>query len=99
MAGDFEFEHGASFGEWLHEQLREAVVFETEAWALDRVRRVEQRLQAGRPETERLVVEIPWLDEVTAFTAPGRYIYISRRLFERCATDAEVARWPRNGTS
>jgi beta-barrel assembly-enhancing protease len=27
----------------------------------------------------------------TAFTAPGRYIYISRRLYERCATDEQVA--------
>ena len=91
MAGDFKFEKGASFGEWLHEQMHEAVHFETEAWALDRVRHVEERLQEGRPETQRLIVEIPWLEVVTAFTAPGRYIYFSRRLYERCGTDAEVA--------
>ena len=91
MAGDFKFEKGASFGEWLHDQMHEAVHFETEVWALDRVRRVEERLQEGRPETQRLIVEIPWLEVVTAFTAPGRYIYFSRRLYERCATDAEVA--------
>ena len=91
MAGDFEIENGASFGEWLHDQMREAVQFETEAWALERVQRVQARLQAGRPEAERLIVEIPWLDEVTAFTAPGRYIYFSRRLYERCPTDEQVA--------
>ena len=36
-------------------------------------------------------VEIPWMEEPTAFTAPGRYIYFSRRLYELCATDEEVA--------
>ena len=91
MAGDFKFEKGESFGEWLHTQYHEAVSFETESWAIDRINRVEGRLQATRPEAERLIVEIPWLDEVTAFTAPGRYVYFSRRLYERCATDEEVA--------
>ena len=57
MSGDFKFEKETSFGEWLHEQMHEAVQFETETWALDRARRVQERLQAGRPESERLVVE------------------------------------------
>jgi len=91
MAGDFQFEKGASFGEWLHDEMHEAVSFETEAWALDRVRRVDDRLQAGRPEAHRLLVEIPWMEEVTAFTAPGRYIYFSRSLYQLCAMDAQVA--------
>lgn len=91
MAGDFPFEKGASFGEWLHEELHEAVHFETEAWALDRVRRVSDRLQTGRSACHRLVVEIPWMEVVTAFTAPGRYIYFSRSLYQLCGTDAEVA--------
>jgi hypothetical protein len=38
MAGDFQFENGATFGEWLREQMREAIHFETEAWAVDRAR-------------------------------------------------------------
>jgi predicted Zn-dependent protease len=91
MAGDFQFEKSGSFGEWLHQQFREAVHFETEAWAVERARRVAERLQASRPESERLIVEIPWLDVMTAFTAPGRYIFFSRRLYERCATDDQVA--------
>jgi len=91
MPHDFEFEKGTLFGEWLHEQTRQAIHFEDEAWAIDRVRRVENRLQAGREAGHRLVVEIPWLDEVTAFTAPGRYVYFGRRLYERCATDETVA--------
>ena len=37
------------------------------------------------------MVEIPWMEEATAFTAPGRYIYFARRLYELCPTDEEVA--------
>ena len=91
MAGDFQIEKRASFGEWLHGQMHEAVHFETEVWAIERIHRVQDRLQAGRPAGEFLVAEIPWLQEVTAFTGPGRYIYFSRRLYERCATDEQVA--------
>lgn len=91
MAGDFPFEKGASFGEWLHDELHKAVLFETEAWALDRARRVEDRLQAGRPDDHRLTVEIPWMEVVTAFTAPGSYIYFTRSLYQLCGTDAQVA--------
>jgi hypothetical protein len=91
MAHDFQFEHEQSFGEWLHREIAEAVWFEDAAWAIDRVRRVEDRLQAGRAQPDRLFVEVPWLQECTAFTAPGRYIYFSRRLYELCATDEQVA--------
>jgi hypothetical protein len=91
MAGDFKFEKGESFGEWLHSRIHEAVHFETEAWALDRVQRVEDRLQSGRPQSQHLIVEIPWMEIVTAFTCPGRYIYFSRSLYQLCSTDAEVA--------
>jgi len=91
MAHDFQFERGASFGEWLYAQMREAMTFEDAAWAVDRIRRVEGRLQASRLAANRLTVEIPWMDEVNAFTAPGGYIYFSRRLYEVCATDEQVA--------
>ena len=91
MSDDFQIEKGMSFGDWLHQQISDAAYFEQEAWAIDRVRRVEDRLQASRGDSERLLVEIPWLDVFTAFTAPGRYIYFSRRLYERCATDEHVA--------
>jgi len=91
MAHDFQFEEGKSFGEWLNAQMRESITFEEAAWAIDRIRRVESRLQAGRAEANRLIVEIPWVDEVTAFTAPGRYIYFGRRLYELCSTDEQVA--------
>ena len=74
MIHDLELEDGTSFGEWLHQQIQEAAHFENEAWAIQRVRRVEERLQSNKELAERLVTEIPWLDVMTAFTAPGRYI-------------------------
>ncbi len=91
MPHDFQFEKGSTFGDWLHAVMHEQVYFEQEAWAIDRVKRVEDRLQAGRAPEARLLVEIPWLEVVTAFTVPGRYIYFSRRLYERCYTDEQVA--------
>ncbi len=91
MPYDFQFEKGASFGEWLHTEMHKAIYFEEEAWAIERVGRVNDRLQSGRQLANRLVVEIPWLEVVTAFTAPGQYIYFSRRLYERCYTDEQVA--------
>ena len=91
MAHDFKFERGQSFGEWLHREMHEAVSFEDAAWAIDRARRVEDRLQAGRATSDRLFVEIPWMEEATAFTGPGRYIYFTRRLYELCPTDEQVA--------
>ncbi len=91
MPHDFKFEKGLTFGEWLHGAMHEVIYFEEAAWALDRINRVEGRIQAGRPPDDRLIVEIPWLDVVTAFTGPGRYIYFSRRLYERCYTDEQVA--------
>ncbi len=83
MPHDFKFEKGSSFGEWLQGVMHEQIHFEQEASAIDRVNRVADRLQGGLPAAARLVVEIPWLDVVTAFTVPGRYIYSSRRLYER----------------
>ncbi len=72
MPHDFEFEKGTLFGEWLHEQMREAMHFEDEAWAIDRVRRVENRLQAGREAGHRLVVA-GWALKITRL--PGASLF------------------------
>jgi len=64
---------------------------ETTGWAVEQVTRVVNRLQADVTEHERLLVEVPWMEESTAFTAPGRYVYVSRRLLEVCRTDEAVA--------
>ncbi|HEU4882716.1 MAG TPA: M48 family metalloprotease [Longimicrobium sp.] len=76
---------------WLHRVLTDAYAYEREAWALERIARVECRLQAGVPESQRLKVELLWIPEVTAFTFPGRYVYLSRRLLERVGEDEPIA--------
>jgi hypothetical protein len=91
MNRDIEISEGIFIGEEFHRLLHGECHFEDAPWALERIRRVEDRLQDGLPSSKRLTIEIPWLDVVTAFTLPGRYIYISRRLFERCADDEQVA--------
>jgi Zn-dependent protease with chaperone function len=84
-------EDGPEGWAWLHRRLTDAYAVEREGWALEQVRRVAGRLQAGRPEGERFRVEIRWIPEVTAFTTPGRSIYLSRRLLERAPGDEAVA--------
>ncbi|HEV2149909.1 MAG TPA: M48 family metalloprotease [Longimicrobiaceae bacterium] len=91
MPFDFEVEDGLNFGDWLHREIHANALVESHGWAAEQVRRVSARLQAGRPESERLIVEVPWLREANAFTAPGRYVYFSRRLLERCPREEAVA--------
>lgn len=76
---------------WLHRVLTDAYGYEREGWALERIARVESRLQAGVSAGERLKVELLWIPEVTAFTTPGRYVYLSRRLLERVDADEPIA--------
>lgn len=79
-----------SVTDWMHARVMDASALEREGWALERVARVEERLQPGVPEDERLHVAILWIPEVTAFTF-GRYAYLSRRLLERVDADEPVA--------
>ena len=85
-------------GEELHRHLMEAFGLETESWAQERVQRTMARLnQVRRACTEpgacphTLTAEILWLQEANAFALPGRYVYITRRLLERAATDEPIA--------
>lgn len=64
---------------------------EPDPWAATEVSRIMERLSAVRTGGRPLAAEILWVQEVTAFTLPGHYIYISRRLLERCGTDDPVA--------
>ena len=77
--------------EWLHRELVGAYQVDTEAWADARVQRAMRQLHGARPGRPRLEAEVLWLLPYSAFTLPGRYLYVSRRLLERCACDAEAA--------
>jgi predicted Zn-dependent protease len=81
----------AQDGGFMHRVLMDAYGVEREAWALQRVQRVERRLQRGRRLADRRRVEILWIAECNAFTAPGPWVYVSRRLLERCPDDDTLA--------
>ena len=91
MSSDFEIEPGVSFGTWLHAQVAENAFFERNGFMPDRARRVAEQLQLDRDADARFTVEVPWLRVFTAFTAPGQFIYFSRRLLERCPDDETTA--------
>jgi predicted Zn-dependent protease len=86
LAGD-----EAAWGEWLHEHLVAAYGLETEAWASERVLRVTERLNRERWGGPPIRAEIVWLQAMTAFAAPGRYVYLSRELLQRLDSDDAVA--------
>lgn len=88
---DVEIERGVWLGDWLHAEIDRAVLLERNGFFPDQIARVSTRLQADRPIESRFIVEIPWLTLFSGFTGPGRYIYFSRRLLERCPTDETVA--------
>ncbi|HET7584786.1 MAG TPA: M48 family metalloprotease [Gemmatimonadaceae bacterium] len=90
-SGDYQLPSGEWFGDWLHALVAENAFIEQSGSMPDRVRAAATRLQAHRPATERFTVEVPWLHEFTAFTAPGRFIYFSRRLLERCPHEEAAA--------
>lgn len=79
------------FGEWLYRELIADVHREETGWAPERVERVAERLQADRAPDARLFPIVLWIRLFTAFTAAGRYLYVSRRLLERCADDESAA--------
>jgi len=91
VSGDFALAEGITFGEWVHAQFHRNVTFEREGWALERVRRIGARLQAGRSIFDQLIVEVPWIRIRTAFTLPGRYVYFGRGLLEYCPDDETAA--------
>ena len=75
MPHDFEIKRGLTVGEWLHQEIVDTLHIETDAWAVERVNRVASQLQAGRPAADRLKVVVPLIRPITAFTAPGRWIW------------------------
>lgn len=83
MARDANLE----FGEWFLGEIKKVFLVKRSEW----VDGIAARLQANRPQEERREVVIIWLSEMTAFTAPGRYIYVSGRLMEYCSGEAPLA--------
>ena len=87
-----------SLGEWLHAELTERYGVETEAWARERVARASAALEAVRADCavrgvcpHPLRAEILWVGAMTAFTGPGRYVYVTRELLQRADADDPIA--------
>jgi Zn-dependent protease with chaperone function len=85
-------------GEEMHAKLMDAFGHESEAWAIERVGRVTQKLNAVRARCptagacgHALTAEILWLGEMNAFATPGQYVYITRALLQRFGEDDPVA--------
>ena len=80
-----------TIGEWLHGELAGRFGLETERWATEKVVRVERQLQVKRAPRDRKQPVVLWMQEMNAFTTPGRYMYISRELLQRASSDDPVA--------
>lgn len=75
------------FGEWFYKHVTDAFLVKRTEW----VDGIAARLQAGRPATDRREVIVVGLSDMTAFTVPGRYIYVTGRLIEYCPGEAALA--------
>jgi len=77
-------------GQWLYELVEENAVIEREGWAVERAERVVQTLMRGKTGGPFEPV-VYWGTLVNAFTLPGRYLFISRPLLDRCPDDETAA--------
>jgi hypothetical protein len=79
--------------EWLRRELQAEYGPEGDVgrWPGTEVARVMGRLESVRTSGPPLTADILWVREIIAFTLPGRFVYISRRLLERCASEDPVA--------
>jgi hypothetical protein len=91
MPDDASADQLEELGEWLHGRLMEQFGLETENWAVERAGRAARALNSHRKHFRPLRAEILWTQEMTAFTAPGSYIYVSREILQRTATDDPAA--------
>lgn len=65
----------ADFSEWLHAELVSEFGDERARWALDRIGRVQQRLNECRPGKPPLEATILQITPPLAFTPFGRHVY------------------------
>lgn len=85
-------------GDWFHHWLVAEYGHESEAWAIERVARIADRLNAERAACpvpgaapRPLRAEILWVGAMNAFAVPGRFVYLTRELLQRAATDEPIA--------
>jgi predicted Zn-dependent protease len=79
------------FGEQLHSSLVDGWGLKFRDFSHESVTRAMAALNAARVPLAPMIGQVLWLGVPIAFTFPGPYVYVSRRLVERCASDAPVA--------
>jgi predicted Zn-dependent protease len=75
------------WGEWLYGELVAYFDMETEPWAVDLVHRAAARLNRERAPAPAMEPVVLWMTTLTAFTGPGRYLYLSRELLHRAHSE------------
>lgn len=75
--------------------LRELTVVDNNGWTVESVERVGKRLEKSLElhwgYRKKFQISVYWSQLVSGFTVPGKHIFISRRLLERCRTDEMIA--------
>jgi Zn-dependent protease with chaperone function len=79
------------FGDWFYEEIQADLVIEKSGWPFDSTQRVAERLNQQRQTSLKIEPVVIWIDQVTAFIVPGRYLYISRELLQRLPDDNAIA--------
>ena len=74
-----------------HELLERYVTIDAGGWAHEAALRVADRLQSSAAAEERLTPVVLWMEQPTAFTVPGRHVYISRGLLQLGLCDDAIA--------
>jgi hypothetical protein len=80
-----------AIGEDVRRFVAEETVIEERGWAVDLAREVADRVQRAERADERKTPVVFWSGQRTAFAAPGRYVYVSRRLLEEAMPKDAVA--------
>ncbi len=78
-------------GSMIFNAISENCVIEKSDWAIDKINKIMNQFKSTQAIYTDFQIVIPWLDQFNAFTAPGKYIFISRKLFELCRTDEILA--------
>ncbi len=78
-------------GSMIFNAISENCVIEKSDWAIEKINRVMSQFKSAHLIASDFQIVVPWLDQFNAFTAPGQYIFISRKLFELCRTDEILA--------
>lgn len=81
----------SQLGQLIYNAIDEYSLFEKDTWAIERIKRVVNRLNSASQSNQEFKVVIPYLGDFMAFTAPGNHIFISRQLFQMCRNDDMAA--------